>query len=110
MKISLSIDGISIFNTKTQKPAMINASKIKRKIDLHKFLRHSGWILGTEALNTNAIDTTILTMKRRKKYRPYQIDKQYMFLLMNADHNDSVFRGQRTVRHLSLILFSEKYK
>lgn len=60
MKISLSIDGISIFNTKTQKPAMINASKIKRKIDLHKFLRHSGWILGTEALNTNAIDTTIL--------------------------------------------------
>ena len=30
-----------------------------------------------------------------------------MFLLMNADHNDSVFRGQRTVRHLSLILFSE---
>lgn len=60
MKISLSIDGISIFNTKTQKPAMINASKIKRKIDLHKFLHHSGWILGTEALNTNAIDTTIL--------------------------------------------------
>ena len=27
-----------------------------------------------------------------------------------VDHNDSVFRGQRTVRHLSLILFSEKYK
>ncbi len=30
--------------------------------------------------------------------------------LNKRDHNDSVFGGQRTVRHLSLILFSEKYK
>lgn len=60
VKISLSTDGISMFNIKTQKPAMINASMIKIKIDLHKFFRRSVWILGTEALNTNAIDTTIL--------------------------------------------------
>ena len=56
VKISLSTDGISMFNIKTQKPAMINASIIKIKIDLHKFFRRSGRILGTEALNTNVID------------------------------------------------------